>query len=163
MKIPRIIALSLGLAFSASGATICAAKPSAKSMVEKASNPFTHSLQIATQQRPAMRGQILDIRAAVEGVFHGRSVSDVAAALNEVQTLDAAVRPTKLDVAAIADELSQGHPIALGFNAAQILAITGSDAGLDKDDLILIILARDPATHNVQIERANIRNTTLYP
>lgn len=163
MKIPCIFALSLGLAFSASGAGICAAKPSPRTMVETSSNPFIRSLRIAIQQRPTMRGQFLDIRAAVEGAFRGRSIAEVAAALAEVQALDAAVRPAVVDVAAISDELGLGHPIALGFNTAQILAITGSDTDLDKDDLILLILKSDRATGDVRVERATIRNTTLYP
>lgn len=163
MRFPQIIALSLGLVCATSGSATCVARTSAKTMSENSINPFIRSLQIASQRRPGMRGQYLDLLPAIDATFRGKSIQDVTSALTEVLKLDAAVRPTKLNAAAISDELGLGHQVALGFNAEQIRAITGSDTGLHKDDLILIILSSDPISRTVQLDRATLRNTTLYP
>lgn len=163
MKISHIVALSLGLACATSGTVTCAARTSAKPMSETSINPFTQSLQIASQRRASMNSQFLDLGPAIDPAFRGKSIQDVAAALAEVLKLDAGVRPSKLDAVAVTEELNFGHPVALGFNAAQIRAITGSDAGMHKDDLVLIILSTDPNSRHVKLDRATLRNTTLFP
>jgi hypothetical protein len=159
---PSIFAISIGAAMALSG-TASLAKTATGKMVEPTSNPFTQTLQLATKQRSAMKGQFLDLQEGVGRLFAGKSVDDVVTALQDVQRLDAAVRPVSFNANAIGDELKKGHQIALGFNAAQIQAITGSDVGLHKDDIVLIILSTDTPARTIQVDTATLRNATLYP
>lgn len=162
MKLSSIFAITLGAAIAVAGASTLEAKTATGKMVDPASNPFKKTLQLATQRRGAMKGQLLDLQKVADGAFAGASVDEVVTALQDVQKLDAAVRPVNYNADAIGDELKKGHPIALGFNAAQIQAIVGTSPGLHKDDIVLIILSSDNATR-VHVETATLRNATLYP
>ncbi|WP_306223783.1 hypothetical protein [Bosea beijingensis] len=110
-----------------------------------------------------MTGQFLDLQASVAPLFAGRTVPEIADQLHEVLLLDAAARTRKLDSRAIEQELAAGREIAVGFSAAQIRLITRSAAILHDDDLIVIVLASDPAEGTVSVKSATLRNMTIYP
>ncbi|PZR84465.1 MAG: hypothetical protein DI537_32870 [Stutzerimonas stutzeri] len=132
-------------------------------MNQVSTNPFAWSLQVAARERSAMSGQFMDLSPAIGTAFQGMAVSEVITALSEVLELDATVRPIKLDPTAISHELQEGRPVALGFTAAQLQAIIGKQPALHVDDVVLIVLSVDPKTREVKLDRATLRNTTLYP
>lgn len=110
-----------------------------------------------------MTGQFLDLQASVAPLFAGRTVPEIADQLQEVLQLDATVPGQRLDTQAVAHELEVGREIALGFSAKQIRLITGSAGNLRDDDLVVIVLASDPAKRTVSVRGATMRNTRIYP
>lgn len=143
-----------------------AASPLARAEMRSANasvNPFTASLQIAAGEAARMTGQFLDLQASVAPLFAGRTVPEIADQLQEVLQLDATVPGQRLDTQAVAHELEVGREIALGFSAKQIRLITGSAGNLRDDDLVVIVLASDPAKRTVSVRGATMRNTRIYP
>lgn len=163
MKLPYIVAASLGMAIAISGTSAISAKTTTGIMTEHSNNPFAQALAVAAQQRSEMRGQRHELKPLVEMLFAGQSTAAFAEFLAETVIRDKAFRAVKLNVDAIRDGLAKGEKIAIDFTPEQIRAITGQSGAFLEDDIVVLSFSSERTTGSVKIDAAAILNTTIYP